>query len=211
MSLVKETWFDLTQSFALDNKISEKLYLEIEKRYSEKHRYYHTLEHLNSLIELVNTYKDKVVNRPYVLFSLYYHDIVYNTLKSNNEEKSADLAKKRLNTFIENKELVNSVDKLIIATKKHIVADDINNFDSLFFLDCDLAILGSNRERYITYTEQIRNEYKIYPDIMYKKGRIKVLEHFLQMDSIYKTPEIKQKFENQAIDNMKYELSILNS
>ncbi|MGJ4745117.1 hypothetical protein ACQV5M_02045 [Leptospira sp. SA-E8] len=59
------------------------------------------------------------------------------------------------------------------------------------------------------YSKQIREEYDIYPDELYKPGRKKVLEYFLSMDSIFKTKEYREKKEKQARENLSWELGIL--
>lgn len=130
---------------------------------------------------------------------------MYNTLKSNNEEKSADLAVKRLASIAFHESGRMQCQKLILATKKHEFADDETNL----FTDADLAILGADPYVYKTYTEQIRREYKIYPDLVYKTGRKKVLQHFLEMDAIYKTEGFRGRYEDQARDNLNNELEAL--
>ena len=94
----------------------------------------------------------------------------------------------------------------ILATKSHDkhALQDIN-----YLTDADLAILGSEHNTYIHYTNQIRKEYSIFPDILYKKGRKKVLEHFLNMEYIYKTDYFHNQYHDQCISNLKNELLLL--
>ena len=63
------------------------------------------------------------------------------------------------------------------------------------FTDADLAILGKDATTYMNYSHQIRQEYKVYPDFMYNPRRKNVLHHFLQMESIYKTPQFRQQYD----------------
>ena len=49
----------------------------------------------------------------------------------------------------------------------------------------------------------------MYPEVVYKPGRQKVLHHFLQMPAIYKTDYFIEKYEQQARNNMLYELKEL--
>jgi len=76
------------------------------------------------------------------------------------------------------------------------------------FTDADLSILGAEWPIYHNYTDQIRQEYAIYPDFMYKPGRKKVLLHFLKMERIFKTDYFYITFEAQAIKNIKQELEL---
>ncbi|MDI9865290.1 hypothetical protein QM480_13200 [Flectobacillus sp. DC10W] len=135
--------------------------------------------------------------------SLFYHDAVYDSLKSNNEEKSAALAERRMKDLEVSEEIVARVVEMILVTKTHIVSE---NQDINYFTDADLSILGKNWEVYNQYAKQVRNEYAIYPDLLYNPGRKKVLKHFLEMNQIFKTDYFTQKYEEQARINIQREL-----
>lgn len=83
--------------------------------------------------------------------------------------------------------------------------------DTNFLLDIDLSILGKSPEVYKKYTEDIRKEYKIYPDFMYGKGRTKVLKSILELEAIFKTDFFKKAYEKQARENLTAELSQLKA
>ncbi|MDX2245424.1 MAG: hypothetical protein SF052_01505 [Bacteroidia bacterium] len=78
--------------------------------------------------------------------------------------------------------------------------------DTNLFTDADLSILGQKREIYHAYSTNVRKEYAIYPDILYNPGRKKVLQHFLAMEQIFKTPHFQEKYEAQARANLEEEL-----
>jgi len=69
--------------------------------------------------------------------------------------------------------------------------------------------LGQPSDVYEQYCGQIRKEYSIYPDIVYKPGRKKVLIHFLNMEKIFKTSFFYDKYELQARANLESELKRL--
>ncbi|MGE4514074.1 MAG: hypothetical protein AB7E26_09720, partial [Chryseobacterium sp.] len=73
-----------------------------------------------------------------------------------------------------------------------------------------LSILGSESEIYVSYTQKIRKEYSIYPDLLYRPGRKKVLEHFLKSESIFKTEYFKEKYELRARENILSEIESLS-
>lgn len=77
------------------------------------------------------------------------------------------------------------------------------------FTDADLSILGSVQSVYVNYAKQVRQEYSIYPDFMYRPGRQKVLNHFLQMKKIFKTDVFFNKYEAQARINLQHESALL--
>ena len=48
----------------------------------------------------------------------------------------------------------------------------------------------------------------MYPDFLYRKGRKKVLKHFLEMDNIYKTELFQNLWEYETKENINYEISL---
>jgi predicted metal-dependent HD superfamily phosphohydrolase len=94
--------------------------------------------------------------------------------------------------------------KQILATKDHEMSA---SSDTNYFTDADLSVLGQPWDVYSTYINSIRKEYAVYPDVLYKPGRRKVVQHFLNMDQIYKTPYFHEKFESHARENLHRELS----
>lgn len=204
--MIKEKFFQLLNNYTDKIEPKEKLWSEIEKKYSVKRRHYHTLQHLTNLITELESIKKEIVNWDSVLFSVYYHDVIYNTLKKDNEEKSAILAEKRLLELKVDDLIITKVKNQILATKSHLISPDN---DTNLFTDADLSILGKDWNTYQQYCNQIRKEYFIYPDIMYKAGRKKVLQHFLKMEKIYKTTLFFEKYEIQAKQNMEKELILL--
>ena len=194
------------QQYCSDTSVSEFLWKRIEANYSKKKRYYHTLKHLDNLIIELTDVKDNIEDWDTILFSVFYHDVVYNVLKNNNEQESAELAANQLKSIDYPKERIALCKRQILSTKDHLISE---NNDTNFFIDADLSILGKFPEGYEEYILQIRREYSIYPDMIYKPGRRKVVQHFLGMDKIYKTKYFADKYEEQAKQNLLRELSQL--
>ncbi len=204
--IIKDIFKQLFSSYTSDHYLVEKLWNEIETSYSNNKRYYHTLSHLDYLIQQLANFKERVIDWDIILFSVFYHDIVYNVLQNNNEEQSASLAEKRLNSIGVSVDKINKCEEQILATKTH---EDTNDYDTNLFTDADLSILGQAWNMYENYTHQLRKEYAVYPDLLYNEGRKKVLMHFLEMNRIFKTDEFYNQFEKQARENLKRELKEL--
>lgn len=192
--------------YTADKDLMNVLWAEIEKNYSSKKRHYHTLQHLDNLHSQLTIVKREIKNWETILFTLYYHDIIYSSTKSNNEEKSAELAEKRMKKISVSNEIIEQCKKQILATKSHSKSIDS---DTNYFIDADLSVLGQSWETYSLYFKNVRKEYGIYPTFMYNSGRKKVLNHFLSMDRIFKTDFFYNKFETQAKQNLQQELQSL--
>jgi predicted metal-dependent HD superfamily phosphohydrolase len=204
MADLKKIWNEQAARYSDNEYLVAGLWGEIEKVYTTKLRYYHNLAHLEYMAERAIQYKDALTDFDTVMFSIIYHDIIYNTRRHDNEQKSADTARDRLTQLGVPTEKITKCQQQIIATKDH---NDNVDEDTNFLVDFDLAILGDTPEKYQYYTKQIRREYSIYPDFLYKKGRKKVLQHFLAMDSIFKTDEFHNNYEQQARKNLTTELT----
>ena len=204
--MLKEIFINLIETYTKNEKLTNKLWQEIEDNYSNKKRHYHNLSHLENLYYQLLEVKDKISNWDVLLFTLFYHDAIYNATKTNNEEQSAILAEKRMTQINAPTELIEKCKAQILATKNHNNSTDL---DCNYFTDADLSILGQDQKIYETYFKNIRKEYSIYPSIIYNPGREKVLNHFLNMDRIFKTAYFYEKYEEQAKINLTFELELL--
>lgn len=204
--MLQPTFISLLKTYTTDVNLIDELWLEVEKNYTGKKRYYHTLQHLEHLLAQLRQIKGEIKEWNTILFTLFYHDIVYNALKSDNEEKSAALAQKRMRQIGVEEEQIELCVQQIIATKSHSISSDT---DTNYFTDADLAVLGQSWESYSAYYKNVRKEYSIYPDFMYNPGRKKVLNHFLSMERIFKTDFFYSHFEKQARENLQNEMELL--
>lgn len=202
----RNNWSDLTHD--LPNR-KDGFFQNLMGLYNSQSRHYHNLNHIEALLKLSEEHQQLLESPETIDFAIWYHDAIYDASKSNNEEKSAQLARKNLTELGLVPDLIENCYNLIIATKTHQLTKGLYSFDAQFLLDIDLSILASERDKYLEYTQEIRKEYKIYPDFLYKKGRKKVLKHFLEMEHIYKTELFQDLWESKAKENLSYEISLL--
>lgn len=204
---LKSEWYNLTENYC-NSTLAESLWTEIESQYTTKNRYYHNLSHIFNMLKQLDKTQTKIKDLDSLRFAIWYHDIIYKSTKKDNEEKSALFALKRLKRINFKPERAQSVENLILSTKKHNILLTQNN-DNAVLLDLDLSILGTDWNTYKKYISNIRKEYKIYPDFMYNPGRKKVLVHFLERESLYFTEHYKEQHEAQARENLCREIKLL--
>ena len=179
-------------------------WLNLEKAYSRKLRHYHNLNHLSEMMDYYDLYRSHLENPNEVLFAIFYHDIIYKVTRKDNELKSAQYAVTLLPDDSKlDKELVYN---MICATQHH---QHNENEDINWLIDFDLKVLSKDWSAYKIYFEQIRKEYKIYPNFLYNPGRKKALEHFLKNEFIFQTAEFRNKYETQARENILSEISLI--
>jgi predicted metal-dependent HD superfamily phosphohydrolase len=205
--VLKEVFLDLTLKYTADQRLADTLWYEIETSYSESQRYYHTLPHLEFLYAQLADVRDQAEDWDCLLFSMFYHDIIYLVPGTDNEDKSAEFAWDRLKQTTFPIAKISRCFKHILASKGHQKSKD---HDTNLFTDADLAILGQEPDAYAKYTRQVRKEYIQYQDAAYQEGRRNVLNHFLKMDSIFKTRHFADKYEKKARENIKRELKELS-
>jgi predicted metal-dependent HD superfamily phosphohydrolase len=203
--MLKEIFLKLMNKYTDQNDYILECWNEIENEYTLETRYYHNLVHIENMLAELKGIESDVKDKDALLFSIYYHDIIYNTTKSDNEFKSAMLFQKRIErtSFKQIEKCV----KQIELTKEHKLSIDS---DANILLDLDLSILGKSKKEYLEYSESIRGEYKMYSDYEYRNGRKKVLIKLLNIPTIYKTDYFKKKYEVIARNNLNLELKSLN-
>ncbi len=179
---------------------------ELSKLYSSPKRYYHDITHITNLLKLWENNKNKLGDEEIVYLVIWFHDAIYDSWKSDNEELSAEMAKEFLIKINYPIYKIDKIGQYILATKTH---ESNGDSDLDFFLDFDLSILGADETIYDIYAQQIRDEFSFYPNFLYNRGRRKVLNAILEKKSIYKTDEFKALLENQARLNIQRELDSL--
>ncbi|MEM5566504.1 hypothetical protein WNY78_15385 [Psychroserpens sp. AS72] len=205
---LKQEWNALASIYTEDQQLISKYWDEIQTHYTSKGRHYHNLSHIYNMLEQAETLVDDIDDYDAFRFSIWYHDIIYKPTNKNNEVKSAEFAQNRLKQFNFDEKRIEIITILIKSTEKHTVILNNNN-DNAYILDIDLSILGTQWDVYQNYIQNIRKEYAIYPDFIYKKGRKKAMQHFLERESIYFTILYQNKFETQARQNIEREISNL--
>ena len=205
---VHKEWLQLGERHSNDVQLLDTLWKNILKKYSEKNRYYHNLNHISSMLKQAEENKSDIIDLDVVLYAIWFHDIVYKSTKKDNEDKSAKYAEKVLKKLYLGNNRIERVGEFIISTKKHQVLINENE-DNAFLLDFDLAILGQPWAVYSKYIESIRKEYRLFPDFIYIPERKKVLQAFLSRDVIYFTEKYRVLYEQSARENLEKEIKLL--
>ncbi|MBL7977194.1 MAG: hypothetical protein JNN12_02555 [Bacteroidetes Order II. Incertae sedis bacterium] len=177
------------------------LWEELTKAYSEPHRAYHNLVHLQNMFHVLRPYKHTLRDWDAVLLALFCHDVVYNPVASDNEVQSAKWACERFDKLVPTATL-HLCEALILATATHRRHNE-ETFN--LFIGADLAVLGSTWPEYLRYAQAIRSEYALYPDESYRNGRMAVLHCFLDRDRIFYAESFFRTYEAIARKNLKRE------
>lgn len=209
IAFLKGQWEELLSFYTPDGSARDRSFQGLRARYSERDRFYHNLGHVRQLLYLFESLNDRIHNHNAVRFSIWLHDVIYNTRMNDNENESARLASELLTRLQVDAETIRLVADWILATKGHSGGDLPE--DGRLFLDMDLSILGMGKETYEKYSRAIRSEYFWVPETVYRKSRMRILRSFIDRESIYRTDEMKERFEEQARKNIHEEIRLLES
>lgn len=177
----------------------EHAYLELVRRYSELHRHYHTMQHLEECLLAFERAQQFAEHPAEVEMALWFHDAIYDVKRSDNEEQSAKLAGAVLSGHGVPAAVVERVKSLVLITRHSVLPA---TQDEKVLVDIDLSILASEEVRFDEYERQIRLEYGFVPGWLFKRKRKAILRSFLARPSIYSVPELAAKWEGKARANL---------
>ena len=151
-----------------------------------------------NMLDIYNT-ENKFSSTEFEL-AIFGHDYVYNVGAPDNEEQSAKI-------------IINWIGKRFFKTDKYFTnlllttkhGNQITTTDDEKLLtDLDLSILGTFDEAtWKKYCQGIREEYAIYSDEEFDKGRVEFFKNLLNRDRIFQTDFFYNLFEKQARQNIK--------
>jgi predicted metal-dependent HD superfamily phosphohydrolase len=177
---------------------------ELAAAYAAPGRHYHNLSHVEDcLAALVRVEGLSAAEREILSEAIWWHDVVYDPTRSNNEELSAQLAERHVRG-----DLRHEVGRLIRLTRTHEVQAD----DRLgaILISIDLSILGAGPARYDAYAAAIRQEFIHVSDSDYRAGRARVLRQFAARPVIYPDAGFAAIYDQPARNNLARELASLS-
>ena len=195
-------------SSGVDQSVYENIYDLIEHNYSQPTRHYHTMEHVQTCLDLFEDLYLTCSCPNEIEFALWYHDVFYDPTAHDNEMRSAHRAYFDGTRLGVDHTFVDLVERLILATqhKKDSYADD-----EALVVDLDLAILGMDRAKFTAYEEGIRKEYSFVPEEAFRKGRSDILKGFLARKTIFNTAHFIEKYEDKARENLRFSIQNLSN
>ena len=176
---------------------------ELVTAYRAPGRHYHNLAHIEDCLgALARVENLSPLEREILSAAIWWHDVVYDATRADNEELSARLAEQHIR-----EDLRQEVGRLIRLTKTHDVQPD----DRLgaILISIDLSILGAEPARYDAYAAAIRQEFIHVPERDYRAGRAKVLSQFAARPVIFPDAGFAARYDRQARENLARELASL--
>jgi predicted metal-dependent HD superfamily phosphohydrolase len=174
--------------------------------WTEPHRRYHGLDHLRDCLARLDEFPAVGEPRDLAEAALWYHDLVYRPGASDNEARSAELARAALVEGGAPQSRADEVARLVRLTD-HVAPPE----DPVGELVCDvdLSILGRPEGEFEEYERRIRAEYHQVSDPLYRAGRARVLAQLLSRDPLFRTDYFRRRYEDSARHNLRRSLDSL--
>lgn len=203
-TILEKKFKKILSKYEASNAAVDSLWQEVFANYSGKDRHYHNIAHLLNFNAQLEKCKELTQDDDILFVAMVYHDAIYNSPDHRDEERSAELAVKRLRSIGYPEASIKKCEALILATKQHALSADT---DTNYFNDADMTILGLESKIYTQYVKDVRAEYGNTPQ--FDSGRKRILQYFLNMDRIFKTDFFNKIYEQDARNNIKAELESL--
>jgi predicted metal-dependent HD superfamily phosphohydrolase len=197
-------WTRLCERLGIEAAQGEAVWARLVAAYGEPQRHYHTLDHIAAVVARGVQLRARFAQPDAALLALFFHDVVYDPARRDNEARSADLLQDWLGRHLD-AGIVTFCRTAIEATASHAAQGDT---DIDLVLDIDMAILGASRDAYLRYAEGVAREYlPVYGLEAYAAGRAKLfLEPTLAHERLFLTAPFAG-LEDQARGNMTEELA----
>ncbi|WP_371380701.1 hypothetical protein [Sporomusa aerivorans] len=206
--LLKKRWYSFCGIQGCSPQSTESIYGAIVDSYSQYFRQYHQLGHLAGCFIQLDGIRPALNDPEVVEYALWFHDIVCVPRASSNEMLSAAAAGYAANRLGLSDRFGARAAELILLTNHKATASDN---DGAYFTDIDLTIFGQSWQGFMDYERQIRAEYSSLSEKAYRQGRIQVVRFFLDKKTIYQTQYFREKFEENARQNLLKLLKFLES
>ena len=183
-------------------------FLRLYRAYGGRSRTYHDRRHVVDVVDGVDrsSRRLRVDVRAALLAAAWFHDVVYDARRHDNEERSADVLARELRRHGIDRRVIADAVSLVLETKRH--SPSTLDIAAKVLVDADLATLSASPERYDAYSAAIREEYAWVPDAAYQAGRASVLRRFLERRSIYQARAMRRR-EPAARANIEREIKRL--
>jgi predicted metal-dependent HD superfamily phosphohydrolase len=183
-------------------KLTDDHYRRLIEAYAQPPRAYHSFAHVLEVATHWQDVSERLMwQKPRETFcAVLYHDAIYVAGASDNELRSAELARAELAGL----ELdLDETARLIELTASHgkLTPGEVDR-DTALLLDCDMAILGAPAERFAEYERHIRQEYAAIPDELFRAGRARFLERLLGAERIFLSDDFHRRFDARARANL---------
>jgi predicted metal-dependent HD superfamily phosphohydrolase len=187
-----------SQSGGGSNADADDVFQELHGLYSEPGRFYHTPEHIEHCLRQLDQAASHLDDPDSVEIAIWFHDLIYDTRASDNEQRSADrfleLAGKSMDSSFKSK-----VHDLIMVTVHPGLPQ---TSDQQFMVDIDLSSFGLPWEDFVRDSDAVRGEFPHLADTEFFPRHRAFVKSLLSRPNFYFTDFFRSRLEKRARSNI---------
>ncbi len=196
-----------------DSRLLDPTWSKVCRSYGEPHRAYHTLQHVQEMLHLLEslTFKEKLSMDDHLVLSgaIWFHDIVYRTTEQavlsplTNEELSAAYAFQTMADAWGHTHLhdAHKIAQLVLSTA--FPQDEVLGTMHEYMHDLDYAILATfSDDRLREYDDQIRKEWDHIPLEHYLTHRKAFLTKLKEQGSVFCSFHFETSLGDRSLENI---------
>jgi predicted metal-dependent HD superfamily phosphohydrolase len=190
---------------AADN--SSEIHRRLLDGYQESQRHYHTLEHIEQCLGMFDQCKSLASNPDALELAVWFHDVIFEPGKRDNEKRSAQLYLK-LSEGVHDESTRGLVDRLIMATLHD--GSSLADSDAIYMVDIDLSSFGLSWEEFLQDSQNLRRENAELSDAEYYRKKANFQNFLLAKERFYLSDYFAERLETQARANLARYFEYLN-
>ena len=179
--------------------LRDEIYRELVSAYTAPDRHYHDIRHIADCLREFDGVRHLAANPDAVQVAIWFHDVVYDGRRTDNEEQSAEVAADALRRLGASEAFIEEVQQLILFTRHDTEPDTP---DGKLMVDIDLTSLALAPDRFDENSRRIRSEYLHVADDTFVRNRNHMLGGLLKRKRIYYTNIFHDRCEGQARENL---------
>jgi predicted metal-dependent HD superfamily phosphohydrolase len=167
--------------------------------YSEPHRHYHTLDHIEHCLDLFEQCKSLVNHADTLELAIWFHDAILDPARRDNEARSTELYL-QLSEGAQSEVQRQAVHRLIMSTQhdSKFLGDD----DSIYMVDIDLSSFGLPWDEFLRDSRAIRAERPQLSDENYYLNQTRFQRSLLARPRFYLSDFFFDRLEARARTNL---------
>ena len=204
---LRSRWLGLMSRLGVRDN-TEPLLGQLTDAYQGPGRHYHDLSHVAAVLERVEALAAAHPERDAASLAAWFHDVVYDPLRQDNEAASAALVRETLTPLGVSPATIARAAALVERTATPTqAADPLERA----FMDADFSIVAETPDVYDRYAAAVRREYGVFSDPQFQAGRAQFLRGLLRRierdgQLFYDLPPLCEAL---AVENIRRELARL--
>jgi len=178
---------------------SSEIHQRLLDGYQEPQRHYHTLAHIEQCLGMFDQCKSLASNPDALELAVWFHDVIFDPGKADNEKRSAQLYLQFSNA-VHDETTRGLVERLIMATLHD--GSSLTDSDAMYMVDIDLSSFGLAWDEFLQDSQNLRLESAELSDAEYYRRKTNFQNWLLARERFYLSDYFAERLETRARANL---------